>query len=201
MNVFAIPGSLRKGSLNRALLVAAQQLAPAGMSIAIYDGLRHLPHYDADIDGPKQPDVVVQLKDAIRACDGLLIACPEYNYGVPGVLKNGIDWVSRPPSETPLRGKPTALLGAAGGMSGTIRAQLHLRQVLVFTQTPVMLAPEVLIARAAERFTDGQLTEPTTREVVRKMLEAFAAWIQRFEPEPSARTPWQRTTGAVDPGR
>ena len=198
MDILAICGSLRAGSLNRALLVAAQELAPADMRITIYDGLRDLPHYDADIDGPKQPDSVVKLKDAVRAASGLLLACPEYNYSVPGLLKNAIDWVSRPPAETPLRGKPTALLGAAGGMSGTIRSQLHMRQILVFTQTPVMLAPEVLIPKANDRFENGKLVDQSTRELVKRMLEAFAEWTRRFVPEPASHAPWQRKTGAVE---
>lgn len=198
MEILALCGSLRSGSLNRSLLVAAQELAPADMRITIYEGLRGLPPYDADIDGPRQPESVVALKEAVRVSDGLLIACPEYNYSVPGVLKNAIDWASRPPAETPLRGKPTALLGASGGMSGTIRAQLHLRQIFVFTQTPVMLAPEVLIPKAGDRFQDGRLVDQSTRDLIRRMLEAFEEWIRRFVPEPTARAPWQRKTGAVE---
>lgn len=184
--------------MNRALLVAARELAPAGMKVEIFDGLRDIPLYDADLDGPEQPEPVSRLKHAIAASDGLLLACPEYNYSVTGVLKNALDWASRPPAETPLRGKPTALLGASSGTSGTIRAQLHLRQVFVFTQTPVMLAPEVLIPNAEARFEKGRLVDQSTRDLVRRMLEAFDHWIARFVPEPSASTPWQRRTGTVE---
>jgi chromate reductase, NAD(P)H dehydrogenase (quinone) len=198
MNILAICGSLRASSLNRALLRAAQELAPDDMNIRIYDTIGDLPLYNAELDGENQPEPVVRLKDAIQSADGLLIGCPEYNYGVSGVLKNAIDWASRPPAKTPLRGKPTAIVGVSGGMSGTMRAQLHLRQILVFTQTPIMLAPEILVPRGSEKFTDGKLTHEQTREFLGKMLVSFEEWVKRFVPEPSAAAPWQRRTGAVE---
>lgn len=197
VKVLALCGSLRKGSINRGLLVAAQEVAPPGLSIEIFEGIGDIPHYNQDADVDPAPPAVQRLRDAIREANGILIATPEYNYGIPGVLKNAIDWASRPVQTTSLRGKPIALMGASGGMSGTIRAQLQLRQNLVFTQTPVMLSPEVLIPRAMPLYTDGRLTDESTRELIRKAMLAFELWIQRFVPEPSATQPWARSTGAM----
>jgi chromate reductase len=183
LHVLGIVGSLRAASLNAGLLRAAGELAPAGMEIERFD-LAPVPPYNADVEAHGDPEPVAALKAAIRAADGLLIATPEYNYGVPGVLKNAIDWASRPPASTPLRGKPAALMGATPGMGGTIRAQLQLRQAFVFTQTLAMLQPEVLVARASEKF-DGQanLTDDATRQHLGKMLAAFADWIRRLRPD------------------
>jgi chromate reductase len=125
---------------------------------------------------------VAALKRAIREADALLIATPEYNYGVPGVLKNAIDWVSRPPQGSALSGKPAALMGASPGGFGTARAQLQLRQAFVFTQTLVLVGSEVMVARAHEKFdAAGRLTDDKTREFVRKLLEALAAWTRRLK--------------------
>jgi chromate reductase len=114
--------------------------------------------------------------------DGLVIATPEYNYSVPGVLKNAIDWASRPPPTSPLRGKPVGLVSAAAGMSGGMRAQYHLRQILVFTDSPVMMQPEVFVARPHERFVDGVLTDAATQEHLTRYGAALVAWIERFRP-------------------
>src|SRR5205814_8833807 len=122
-----IAGSLRTGSYNRALLRAAQELAPAGLELLTFD-LAPIPLYDGDVEAQGDPEPVGALKTAIRDADALLIVTPEYNYGVPGVLKNAIDWASRPPGQSPLNGKPAALMGATPGMTGTARAQLQIRQ-------------------------------------------------------------------------
>jgi chromate reductase len=179
LRVVGIAGSLRGASYNRGLLRAAAEVAPAGMEIASFD-LAAIPIYNADVEALGMPEPVEGLKKAIREADGLLIATPEYNYGVPAVLRNAIDWASRPPKESPLLGKPAALMGATPGMGGTIRAQLQLRQCFVFTQTLAMPQPEVLVAKAHEKFdANGDLRDDATRAFIAKMLEAFATWIRR----------------------
>ena len=181
MRVCGIAGSLRKASYNRALLRAAIELAPPGMEVAPFDRLRDVPLYDGDIEAAGDPEPVTALKTAIRSADALLVVTPEYNYGVPGVLKNAIDWASRPSTGSVLNGKPAAIMGASAGRAGTARAQLALRQSFVFTQTLVMPAPELLIAEANKRFSeDGRLTDETTRRHVRELLERFAAWTTRL---------------------
>jgi len=179
LKVLGVAGSLRAASYNRGLLRAAVELAPTGMQVSTFD-LRPIPMYDADLEALGVPEPVDALKQAIREADGLLIATPEYNYGVPALLKNAIDWASRPAKGSPLQGKPAALMGASPGMAGTIRAQLQLRQSFVFTQTLCMPQPEVVIPRAHEKFDDeGNLTDESTRAYLGKMLEAFGAWVLR----------------------
>jgi chromate reductase len=150
LRVCGLAGSLRKASYNRALLRAAQELAPPDLEIVTFDRLGELPPYNADVEAQGDPEPVAALKEAIGAAAGLLIVTPEYNFGVPGVLKNAIDWASRPPRNSVLSGKPTAVIGASPGMLGTARAQMSLRQSLVFTNTPVMLQPEILVGRAKD---------------------------------------------------
>lgn len=179
LRVLGIAGSLRERSLNRALLRAAAELTPETMEIRIFDGLREIPPYDADVEERGAPPPVAALREAIAAADGLLFVTPEYNYGIPGVLKNAYDWASRPAKSSVLLGRPAALMGASGGMSGTARAQLALRQAMVFTRTPAMPGPEVLVARAAERFDDDlRLTDEKTRAFVADFLERFEGWIR-----------------------
>jgi len=183
LRVLGIAGSLRAGSFNRALLRAAQELAPEGMEIRAFD-IAPIPLYNADVEAKGDPEPVAALKTAIREADALLVVTPEYNFGVPGVLKNAIDWASRPPAKTPLRGKPAAIMGASPGATGTARAQLQLRQAFVFTQTPAVLAPEVLVARAHEKFDkEGRLTDEASRGFVRQLLEALREWTLRLRGE------------------
>ena len=172
-NVVGFAGSLRRGSYNRALLRAATELAPPALRIVMYE-LDGIPLYNADIEAAGAPPSVVHLRDAIRQADGLLIATPEYNHGVPGVLKNTIDWLSRPPRNSALNGKVAALMGASPGMTGTARAQSQLRQALVFTNTYALLQPEVLVGRAHEKFdADGRLVHEATRDVLATFLQHF----------------------------
>jgi chromate reductase, NAD(P)H dehydrogenase (quinone) len=179
VQVLGFAGSLRKGSLNRMLLRAAVELAPPGMSIATHD-LADIPLYDGDVEAQGDPPAVAAFKQAIRAADAILVVTPEYNYGVPGVLKNAIDWASRPPAQSVLNDKPAAIMGASPGGFGTTRAQLQLRQAFVFTRTLTMPQPEVLLARAADKFdAEGRLTDEKTREFVRSLLVALAAWTKR----------------------
>jgi chromate reductase len=139
LRILGIPGSLRRESYNRGLLLAAQELAPPGVELELYE-VRELPLYDEDLERTGPPDQVLHFKQAIARADALLIATPEYNWSVPGPLKNAIDWASRPPATSPLRRKPVALMGASTGISGTIRAQLALRQI--FAVDRVVCAPE-----------------------------------------------------------
>lgn len=179
--VCGIAGSLRQASYNRALLRAAQELAPAGMEIRIFDRVGELPLFDQDLEEQGDPESVVAMRHAIAEADALLIATPEYNHGVPGVLKNAIDWASRPPRGAVLAGKPTAILGASPGVTGTARAQSQLRQSLVFTDTPVLPQPEILVYRAHEKFdAEGRLTDERTREFVAKLLVGLASWTQKL---------------------
>ena len=180
LNVLGIPGSLRKNSYNRAALVAAQQLVPEGMELDIFD-LDGIPGFSEDIE-QDPPEKVVELERRIREADAILIATPEYNYSVPGVLKNAIDWASRPYGDSAWDGKPAAIMGASIGMLGSARAQYHLRQIMVFLNMFPLNQPEVMIASASKRFDDqGTLTDEPTREFIRKQLEALASWTRRLK--------------------
>jgi chromate reductase len=182
-NVVGFAGSLRRGSYNRALLRAATEVAPPAVRIVIHD-LDSIPLYNGDIEAAGAPASVVQLRDAIRQAEGLLIATPEYNHGVPGVLKNAIDWLSRPPSESSLNGKVAAVMGASPGITGTARGQSQLRQAFVFTNTYALLQPEVLVGRAHEKFdADGRLVHEATRDFLATFLQRFADLIARFTSE------------------
>ena len=180
VKVLGFAGSLRKGSLNRMLLRAAVEVAPPGMTIETFD-LSAIPLYNGDVEAQGDPPPVAAFKDAIRAADAILVATPEYNYGVPGVLKNAIDWASRPPSGSALNGKPAGIMGASPGGFGTTRAQLQLRQVFCFTRTLPLPQPEVLVARAADKFdAGGRLADEKTREFVRLLLVALQEWTLRL---------------------
>ena len=174
--LLGICGSQSKSSLNRALLEAVRDALPASAQMSIVDDL-NLPIFNSDLDDPPG---VVRLKAAIAEADGVVFGVPEYNYSIPGGLKNALDWISRPPEHSPLRGKPIGLVGAASGMSGTIRAQTHLRQMLLFSDSPCLSQPEVLIPRAHERFdAQGQLTDASTRTLLVKFGAAMVAFVER----------------------
>jgi len=183
MKWLGIAGSLRKASHNRALLVALGENLPAGVELEIFDGLGALPLFDADLPHTPPHPAVGALKEAIAGADGLILATPEYNYSIPGVLKNGLDWATRPVATTPLRRKPVAILGAAAGMSGTMRAQYHLRQILVYTDCRVLGTPEVFVAHSHERFdAEGRLSCEATRIVLGAFATTFADWVRLVEP-------------------
>ena len=178
--VVGFAGSLRRGSYNRALLRAAIELAPAELHIETHE-LDALPLYNGDVEAAGVPQSVEELRAAIRQADALLIATPEYNHGMPGVLKNAIDWLSRPPRGSALNGKVAAVMGASPGMTGTARSQSQLRQAFVFTNTYALLQPEVLVARAHEKFdADGRLVDQATRDFLATFLQRFVEFIGRF---------------------
>ena len=180
LNVFAISGSLRQKSFNSAALRACAGLAPAGMRIEIYEDLRDIPPYDEDVRAAGFPSAVLGLRRRIMTADALLISTPEYNHSVPGVLKNAIDWASRPP-EVPLFGKSVAVMGASMGLLGTVRAQYHLRDMCVFFDARVVNKPEVFIGQAQTKFdAEGNLTDESTSAVLRAMLEALRAQTLRM---------------------
>jgi chromate reductase len=177
VSLLGICGSVRKASTNRYLLRAIGEVMPAECSLAIYETIE-LPIFNSDL---ADPAAVVALKDAVAAADGVVFAVPEYNYSIPGGLKNALDWLSRPPATSPMRGKPIGLCGAASGMSGTIRAQLHLRQMLVYSDAPCMNQPEVLIPRAHERFDgEGKLVDESTRQLLTRFATAMVAFVGRY---------------------
>ncbi len=180
IQILGIAGSLRKGSYNRAALRAAQQLAPDTARVEIFE-LDGIPLFNQDEEGNLPPRVVA-LKDAVRAADAILIVTPEYNYSVPGVLKNAIDWASRPYGQSAWEGKPVAVMGAAGGPLGSARAQYHLRQTFVFLNMYPVNRPEVMISSAQEKFDQqGNLTNETSRKLIRQLLENLVAWTQRLK--------------------
>jgi chromate reductase, NAD(P)H dehydrogenase (quinone) len=178
MNVLGISGSLRQGSFNTMALRAAQKLAPEGMTIEIAD-IRPIPLYDDDVRAQGFPASVLALKEKVRAADAVLIVTPEYNFSIPGVLKNTLDWLSRPP-EPPFDGKTVAIMGASPGPVGTARVQYHLRQVMVFLNAFVVNKPEVFISNAAGKFNDkGELTDETTARFIGELLVSLQKLKQR----------------------
>lgn len=177
--ILGISGSLRKGSYNTAALRAAQELAPEGVEIEIAD-ISQIPPFNQDLESDV-PAAVTALKSKIKAADAILFVTPEYNFSIPGVLKNAIDWCSRPYGDSAFEGKPAAILGASPGMLGSARAQYHLRQVLVFLDMHVLNRPEVMIAGAAQKFdATGRLTDEKTREFVGALVQALVDWTRRL---------------------
>ena|ERR1017187_1437599 len=178
--ILGIAGSLRQGSYNRAALRAAERLLPEGVTLEIFD-LEGIPPYNQDEEA-HPPAKVAEFKARIRAADAILFSTPEYNYSIPGVLKNAIDWASRPYGASAWDGKPVAVMGASVGQMGTSRAQYHLRQVFVFTNMYPLNQPEVMIADAAHRFDErGNLTDEKTKELIRQLLAGLVAWSRRLE--------------------
>jgi chromate reductase len=175
LSIVGIAGSLRRGSFNAGLLHVAAEVMPSGTRLETIS-IGALPLYDADLE-LDPPEPVGELRARIAAADALLIATPEYNYSVPGVLKNAIDWASRPPQTSPLRHKPVGIMGVSGGPSGTARAQLALRQVFVFTRSYVLPEPELLVREGRLRFDpNGNLVDDEVRERVRELVAALADW-------------------------
>ena len=174
MKVLGISGSLRKGSYNSMALRAAQKLAPAGITVEIAD-ISRIPMYNDDVRAAGEPAEVAALKAQIRAADAVLLVTPEYNFSIPGVLKNTLDWMSRPP-EPPFDGKPVAIMGASPGPVGTARVQYDLRKVLVFMNSFTVNKPEVFIASAPSKFNaEGELTDEMTAKFIKDLLVSLQA--------------------------
>jgi chromate reductase len=180
ISILGFAGSLRKGSYNRALLRAALELVPENAVIEVFE-LDDIPPFIQDLESTP-PERVKEFKQKINAADALLIATPEYNFSVPGVLKNAIDWASRPPGDSAFDGKPVAMMSASTGRLGGARAQYHLRQSFVTLNMYPVNKPEVFVTFAPEKFDDkGKLTDESTREVVRKLLDALVAWTKKLK--------------------
>ena len=180
IRILGIAGSLRKASYNHGALRAATELVPEGATIEIFD-LDGIPGFNQD-DEQDPPQKVAELKRKIREADAILFVTPEYNYSVPGVLKNAIDWASRPYGDSAWNGKPAAIMGASIGGIATARAQYHLRQMMVFLNMFPINQPEVMIANAGDKFDEeGNLTDETTRNFIRQLLENLIAWTRRIE--------------------
>ncbi len=177
MNIATIAGSLRAASINRGLLNACQDLAPDGVTFVPLQ-IGALPHFDSDLAASGDPKPVEAFKAAIAGADGLLIATPEYNYSVPGVLKNALDWASRPAYRSVFAGKKTGMIGASYSAVGTARAQAHLKTIMLGMAAPVFSHPEFLVGGAKDKFdADGVLTDTNTREHLTKFIAAFSAWV------------------------
>ena len=173
VRIVGVSGSLRAGSTNRALIRAARDLAPAGVMVEEFD-LRHIPPYDGDVEAAGDPEPVRAFKGAIRGADAILIATPEYNRGTSGVLKNAIDWASRPAIASPLAGKLVGVMGASAGMRGTASAQEQVRAALAFSRARVLDEPEVLVPESYAKVADGRLVDAETREQVAVLVRALA---------------------------
>ena len=179
VHILGIAGSLRRGSYNRAALRAATQLVPQDAALDIFE-LDGIPGFNQD-EEQNPPGKVAELKRRVRDADAILFVTPEYNYSIPGVLKNAIDWASRPYGDNAWSGKPAAIMGASIGAIGTARAQYHLRQVFVFLNMFPVNQPEVMIGNAAERFdAQGNLTHEPTKDHIRRLLQSLVAWTGRL---------------------
>ncbi len=180
MKLLAIQGALRVESTNRKLLKVAISHLPKGVTTEIYE-LHDIPFYDGDVEAKGLPEVVVEFRKKIENADGILIATPEYNYGVPGVLKNAIDWASRPPKQ-PFDKKPVVILGASSGMFGTARAQIQMRLLMQYLNAYAMPRPEFLLGMSAEKFdSEGNLKDEKSRELLEKFMKAAVEWWERFK--------------------
>ena len=187
IRILGIAGSLRKGSFNHGALRAAAELVPDDATLEIFE-LDGIPGFNQD-DEQNPPEKVAEFKRKIRDADAILFVTPEYNYSVPGVLKNAIDWASRPYGDSAWNGKPAAIMGASIGGIATARAQYHLRQMMVFLNMFPINQPEVMIGNAGEKFDDqGNLTDETTRDFIRQLLENLVVWTRRIGQDQAAGT-------------
>ncbi len=180
LSVLTLVGSLRKGSYNAAVARALPELAPPGVTIVAGPSVGDLPLYDADVQNTEGfPPRAREIAEAVADADGVIIVTPEYNYSIPGALKNALDWVSRMDPQ-PFRGKPVAIQSASPGNMGGVRAQLHLRHTLVFLRALAFTAPEVIVFRAGQKIgEDGRLHDEDTRKAIGAQLEAFADFVRR----------------------
>lgn len=180
ISILGFAGSLRKKSFNKALLQAAVELAPKDAELEVFD-IEGIPPFNQDLE-KTPPQKVKEFKAKIRAADAILIATPEYNYSIPGVLKNAIDWASRPYGDNAFEGKPVAIMGASIGTLGTARAQYHLRQTFVFLNMHPLNSPEVMVPFAGEKIdANGRVIDEKTREKIAELLESLVAWTRRLQ--------------------
>jgi chromate reductase len=186
MRIMGFAGSLRQGSYNRAALRAAMELLPAGVEMDAFD-LAPIPIYNEDIRARGFPEPVADFRDRIARADALLIVTPEYNYSTSGVLKNAIDWASRPPDQ-PFNNKPIAIMGASPGALGSARAQYHLRQMFIYLNAYLLNQPEVMIAQGHQKFDEqGKLKDADTRERIRALLQALMEWTMKLRTSASVK--------------
>lgn len=179
INILGIAGSIRKNSFNKATLRAAQALMPEGAELRTIE-IDTLPLFNEDIE-KNPPQAVTDLKRSIKEANGILLVTPEYNYSVSGVLKNAIDWASRPYGDSAWVAKPALIMGASVGLFGSARAQYHLRQICVSLNMHVLNQPEIMIAKAAEKFDrEGNLIDDSTKEHIQKAMKALIEWTKRF---------------------
>jgi chromate reductase len=180
VNILGIAGSLRRDSYNRAVLMSSLGLVPESSRIDVFDELGQIPLFNQDQERTP-PALVADFKTKIRMADAILFVTPEYNYSVPGVLKNAIDWASRPYGDSAWEGKPVAVMGASIGLLGTVRAQMHLRQMFVYLDMYPVNKPEVMITNAPQRFAaDGSLVDETIREHIGELLRHLVELSQRL---------------------
>jgi chromate reductase len=180
VQILGFVGSLRKGSFNKALMRAALELTPENAEIEVFD-LEGVPPFNQDLEN-QPPQIVKDFKAKIKAADALLIATPEYNYSIPGVLKNAIDWASRPYVDKVFNGKPVAIMSASIGRLGGARAQYHLRQSFVFLNMYPLNSPEVMLSFAKENIDEnGNLTNKDTRTLIKQMLEELVKWTMQLK--------------------
>jgi chromate reductase len=179
VKIIGFAGSLRKGSFNKMLLRAAVEIAPENVELEVFD-LEGIPPFNQDLENSPH-EKVKAFKERLKAADGILIVTPEYNYSVPGVLKNALDAASRPYGTSPFEGKPVAIMGASIGMLGTARAQYHLRQTMVFFNAFPLNRPEIMVPFAEKKFDEtGKLTDEMTREKVKELLLELVKWIKKL---------------------
>ncbi len=182
LNILGFAGSLRTGSYNRALLCVAADLVPEDTKLEIFD-LEGIPLFNQDLE-KSMPEKVKEFKTKIKSADAVLIVTPEYNYSIPGVLKNAIDWASRPPGDNSFEGKPVAVMSASTGMLGGARAQYQLRQVFVTLNMYPLNKPEVFVIFANQKFDEkGNLTDEKAKEFIKELLESLVAWTKKLKVE------------------
>jgi chromate reductase len=182
ITILGFAGSLRRGSYNKAILRAAAELLPEDAKLEIFD-LEGIPPFNQDLEN-RMPEKVKEFKAKIKAADAILIATPEHNYSIPGILKNAMDWASRPYGNNSFGGKPVAVMSASVGMLGGARAQYHLRQTFIFLDMHPINKPEVMVPFASDKIDDkGRVTDETTRERIKELLDALVAWTRKLKEE------------------
>lgn len=180
VSLFGFGGSLRQHSFNQALLNTAQQLAPKNSNLHLYSDLNKLPLFNQDYQA-NQPQVVKDFKRQLESADAVLIATPEYNYSVPGYLKNALDWASRPYGHSSLKNKPVAIMSASTGQFGGVRAQLHLRQVLLSLRAQTLTSTQVFVGHAARKIDQDQVIDPETKAKISQLLQALVDWTNKLQ--------------------